>query len=385
MPRILYVEANEDGTVGGSHKVCVDLITRLSDRYEPVMLFYEDNVWTGRLRARGIEVVTWDEIRAIERQGLKEGGKLSTATALARGVMRRRSFLREKDIDMVHLNNSPFVGYDDWLPAARLARVPCVAYGHGGLGYEPNPLRRLGITGFDAYFPVSELVRDAFARNGVPPSRMTLTYPGLDLEEEDARTFRPADEVRAEFGLAPDQLLVTMVGNIRQWKGQHVVVDALSRLSADERRRIHVLFVGQQDGHEDVRAELDRAIDAHGLGDVVEFTGRREDVPDLLEATDIAVHASVAPEPFGLVVLEAMLHGCAVVAANRGGPKEMMSPESGRSFDPDRPEELTDHLRALMADPDLRARYAAAARVRARTFDVRRHVTLIEREYERLM
>jgi glycosyltransferase involved in cell wall biosynthesis len=383
--RILYVEANEDGTVGGSHKILYDLVVRLSSEYEPVVLFYEDNIWAERLRERGVEVVTWDEERGAERRGLKEGGKISTATTLVTGAARRRTFIRSNRIDMVHLNNSPFVGHDDWLPAARLAGVPCVVYCMGDLRYESNAIRRFASRTYDAYFPLSRLVLEAFAYNGIAREKMYLAYPGVDLEEADSRVFRPADDVRSEFGLRPDQLLVTMVGNVRRWKGQLVVVEGLAGLSAEDRARIHVLFVGEEGGHAEYVKELQEAIARHDLGGVVEFTGRREDVPDILEASDIAIHASIQPEPFGLVVQEAMLHGCATVAADQGGPVEMLTPESGRMFDAADPPQLTRHLQDLIRDELLRSRLSEAARIQARTFDVHRHVEIIEQQYRRLL
>jgi hypothetical protein len=126
MSRILLVENNEDGTVGGSHKIQADLVTRLSREFEPVVLYYQDNLWAERLRAAGLEVHTWDEVRRREKQEYAARGKVGTLVTLANAIAFRRRFIREQGIALVHLNNSPFNGLDDWLPAARLAGVPCV-------------------------------------------------------------------------------------------------------------------------------------------------------------------------------------------------------------------------------------------------------------------
>lgn len=386
MKRILYVEANEDGTVGGSHKVLFDLVTRLSNAFEPVVLFYQDNIWAERLRNRGVRVQTWDDVRARERRGLKQGGKASTVGALLAGIARRRRYLRDQAIHLVHLNNSPYIGFDDWLPACFLSRRPCVTYGAGDLRLEKNPIRRRIIRNYDAYFPASRLIRDAYLRNGIPAEKAFVAYPGIDFEEVASRAYRPTQDIRSEFGADDGQLLAAMVGNIRFWKGQHVVVSALAGLSREQRRKLRVLFVGQAtDRSSEYRDRLDRAIREHELEDMILFTGRREDVPDLLEATDIAIHASVQPEPFGIVVQEAMIHGCATVAANEGGPAEMITPESGRMFNPDNPLELRDHLRELIANDELRRRLAAGAQKQARKFDITNHVELVERQYRRLL
>jgi glycosyltransferase involved in cell wall biosynthesis len=380
------VESNEDGTVGGSHKILYDLVIRLSPAYRPTVLFYQDNVWAERLKERGIDVRTWDEYRQRERRGLKEGGKMSTAVTLAGSIRHRKNFLRDEGFDLVHLNNSPFVGYDDWLPAARLAGVPCTTYVMGGLTPPKDSLQAFAIRQFAAYFSLSRIMQDFLVEQGIDPDRIVLTYPGLDLNEIDGREFRPAGAVREEFGLTPEQLLLVMVGNIRHWKGQHVVVEALAGLTPEERKGIRLLFVGDTNAESaPYEARLQEAIRGHGLERTAVFTGRRDDVPDLLEAADIAVHSSVEPEPFGLVVQEAMIHGCATVAADEGGPVEMITEDSGITFSPADPPQLTRALQRLIHDEPLRVRLAEGARRRARYFDQSRHVALIEDHYRSLL
>jgi glycosyltransferase involved in cell wall biosynthesis len=200
------------------------------------------------------------------------------------------------------------------------------------------------------------------------------------------RPYRDRDEVRREFGVQPGQVLAVMVGNIRRWKGQHVVVEGVGGLSSEHRAGLVLLLVGDiGPSHEDYADELRARIAELGIGDTVRFTGRREDVPDLLEAADVAVHASIMPEPFGLVVLEGLAHGCAVIAADAGGPVEMIDESSGLLYDPAQPAELTAHLRRLLDDPDRRTRLGAAARERARDFDIRDHVRLIVDSYRTLL
>jgi glycosyltransferase involved in cell wall biosynthesis len=79
-----------------------------------------------------------------------------------------------------------------------------------------------------------------------------------------------------------------------------------------------------------------------------------------------------------------MLHGCATIAADEGGPVEMMSADSGFMFDADLPGELASHLRTLIRDAELRTRVADRARRHARTFDVRDYVGRIEDRYRTL-
>ena len=100
--------------------------------------------------------------------------------------------------------------------------------------------------------------------------------------------------------------------------------------------------------------ELHALAARHGLTGQVHLLGSRDDVPALMNAADAIVHASVQPEPFGLVVVEAMALGKPVVASNLGGPSETVTPGTGLLFDPDDPAALAHQLQAVLDQPSLR-------------------------------
>jgi glycosyltransferase involved in cell wall biosynthesis len=177
-----------------------------------------------------------------------------------------------------------------------------------------------------------------------------------------------------------------MVGNIRAWKGQREVVAALRLLPRSVLSRILVCFVGAtasfDEGYEAaLRADISRA----GLDDCVQLLGFRLDVPDLYNAADVALHASTSPEPFGLVVPEAMALGCAVIAASSGGPAEVIVPGTGILCDPSRPEEYASAIEQLVRDDQLRESIAAAAPRRAADFSIDKTIEGTTRAYNRAL
>jgi glycosyltransferase involved in cell wall biosynthesis len=98
------------------------------------------------------------------------------------------------------------------------------------------------------------------------------------------------------------------------------------------------------------------------------------------------VHCSVRPEPFGLVVAEAMAQGRAVVAFDAGGPGEMIeSGVSGRLVAPGDTDALASAISDLLARPDLRARLGEAARRRARHFSVAAMVQRMHGVYDTVL
>ena len=369
--RVLHVEGNSDGTVGGSHRALVDLVERVDrTRFEPVVLFYQDNVHVETLRSRGVEVLLYEQERAREVEIRRAGGRFRKLVDFGAAIGRRVAFLKQQRIALVHLNNSPLFGFSDWLPAARLRRIPCITFAMGDAEIHRG-LNRWFARRFDHVIACSRYMEQAMRAIGVSEDRLSWTYLGIDVVRLNADLRQSAPETRRQLGVPADGVLAVMVGNLREWKGQHVLLDAMRLLDSDVRRQLHVRFVGAASAADEgyVR-RLEHAIAALGAHDHVRFLGARDDVPTLLAAADIAVHASVIPEPFGLVVPEAMAQGTAVVASRFGGPGEVLRPESGRTFDPSRPMELALHLSELVRDPDLRRRLGSAARARAREFDL---------------
>jgi len=389
--RILHVEGNEDGTVGGSHRGLVDLVTGLDrTRFQPIVLFYQDNEHVGALRHAGIDVSTWDTVRQHEREVRRRGGVKKYIDYL--GAIRRRvALLRELRIGLVHMNNTPYSGFDDWLPAARIVGIPCITFAMGDAVVQSAALKFMARR-FDHVIAISDYMYAAMRSAGISERCLTLAHLGVDGEALRAGITQSRVETRTALGILEDDVLVVMVGNIRQWKGQLVLVEAVVGLEDRLRARVQVRFVGAAStvgadatNDEEYRRVLDARIAEAGLGGCVRFLGARRDVPALFAAADIAVHASVIAEPFGLVVPEAMVHGTPVIASKFGGPGEVITSECGRVFDPSTPAELTAHLTELATDAELRRSLGAEARTRVEAFSVRSMVATVEGVYERLL
>ncbi|MEZ4331770.1 MAG: glycosyltransferase family 4 protein [Myxococcota bacterium] len=381
--RVLLIEVNEDGTVGGSHQCLADLVDRL-DRTEwaPRVVFYQDNRFAKAMAERGVEVDAWDAQRAQERRrvvGVRGLRALETGVRLAGAIAARVRYLRRHRIELVHLNNSPCVGFDDWLPACRLLGIPIAAHARGPW-FDPGPAwSRRATQRFDRVVAISDFVASTFVAAGVAPDRIRRVYDGIDLA-------RWSDETSAEAAPATARVEAVMVGHLRSWKGQDVVLEALARLPPAIRKALHVRFVGE--APESDRAYADRVaalMQRHALADCAEFVGYVPDPRALLERADIVLHASTLPEPFGLVVVEGMALGKPVVASDRGGPAEIVTEGTGLLFDPREPAQLVGHLTRLVEEPALRQRLGRAARARARDFGVDRTVAEVAAVWRELL
>ncbi len=165
--------------------------------------------------------------------------------------------------------------------------------------------------------------------------------------------------------LPADVPVIGIVGRLQPWKGQDRLLEALALLR-ERGLPTHALIVGG-DAHglsPDYARSLPRLIDRLGMGDAVTMTGQVADAGPYIERMDVLVNASEA-EPFGIVLLEAMARGVAVVAVDAGGPSEIVENGStGVLASSGAPSALADAVRSLLVSPDLRHAIARAGRER---------------------
>jgi glycosyltransferase involved in cell wall biosynthesis len=280
---------------------------------------------------------------------------------------------------LIHLNNNVVTGAE-WPLAAWLCRAPAVVHQRGHT--RPPWYSHF----FDRVICISRNVQATL--EGYDPWLANLTvqiHNGIDLEEYQALSQqRSAEEVRAEFGLREDELLIAMVGNVQEWKGQEVLVRALPLLPPAVRWRC--LFVGGVPTNPENQAYYARLLALqreYGLEDRVSFIGYRADVSAIVGASDVLVHTSTAPEPMGRVILEGMTLGKPTIATNHGGPTEIIEHEiSGFLVEPGNPQALANCLLEVLGSPSLRARVGQAAHQRIRAlFGVHEYVTRVEGVY----
>lgn len=369
--RVMIVEVNDDGTIGGSHQVLLDVVRRLNrDLVEPVVTFYEDNPVADRLRELSLDVLILDEFHSRELERYRSNKRFDRYRGAVEAVLARVELLKKHKVDLVHINNSPQVAIYDWLPAAKSLGLPIVASAMGDAGPISGRLKRILVRGYTHYIPVSKYMHQALLEQGIDESRISLVRNGVDVALIRSRSRRTADAVRGELGVRPHQVLGVMVGNVRRWKGQHIVLEALARLHPDVRSRLVIAFAGANDpAGTDFQLELQSMVDHWGLAHQTRWLGRRDDVPDLFHAADFGLHASVIPEPFGLVMVECMTMGTPVIAAQEGGAAEIVTAETGWLYRGGDADALASLLQTLPLDRPYFEQFAQACRHRADEFD----------------
>jgi glycosyltransferase involved in cell wall biosynthesis len=362
-PRILFLD--HVGVLGGAELSLLDVARHFAGASRVAL--FEDGPFRRRLEEAGVGVdvlAAPDSVKKVSREGGKGGDlrSLPGVMALAWRVARRA---REFDVVYANSQKSFVVGS----VAARLARKPMIWHLRDLLtgDHFSASHRRLAVTLGNALatrvIANSEATAQAFVESGGRAGKVRVVYNGFDPAPFEAVTPEEAAAARAEIGLG-DAPTVGVFSRLSPWKGQHVLLDALTRAPG-----LHAVLVGGAlfGDEERYAASLHEKVVASGLSDRVHFLGFRRDVPRLLHAVDVVAHTSVAPEPFGRVVVEGMLAGKPVVATRAGGVLEIVEDGvTGRLVPPGDAETLAGTLRALFADPAQTAAMAAAAREAAR-------------------
>ncbi len=242
----------------------------------------------------------------------------------------------------------------------------------------------------DRVLAVSQVVQDALlAWHHFAPGFVRLLHNGVDLDRfcvplsPTAQAWRRA--VRAEWGLDTDALVVTMIGRLDA-KGQELMLGALPYL-LPHAPNLHILLVGSE-GSTGSRETLQALARAGGAPDRVIFTGTREDIPQLLAASDIVAHLP-SDESFGLALAEAMAAGLPTIAGNIGGCREIVRDgETGILVPPGDTASLVTALRELLSPdtgPERRVRMGMAGRAWAeQEYSLTRQVARLEEIYQEL-
>jgi glycosyltransferase involved in cell wall biosynthesis len=394
---VLYLEGNVDGTVGGSYYSLLYLVKGLDrSRYRPVVGFYTGHSLLPAFADAGIETVVWPRtapctfgtrargVLAPVRPLLQVAQKgLNVFGDLVWPAVQRFRFLKRRGIRLVHLNNTILRGHD-WLLAARLARIPAVVHERGINDRYTSAAKYFG-RGLGAIVCISDAVRDNMAARGADFGNLVTIPNGLDPEELRFTTTPAA--LRAAFDLAADAPVVGMIGNIKGWKGQETLVRAIDRVRETCPAVRGLLIGATSPADEPYERELKALIAQRGLERHVIFTGFQKNVADFVAMVDVVVHASVLPEPFGRVVLEAMACRKPVIGARAGAIPEIIDENvTGLTFPPGDAEALATAILALVTDRERARRMGEAGyeRLVAR-FHIARNAEATARLYERLL
>lgn len=344
MPRILFVSTST--TVGGAEKTLFSLATLLDPRrfdVAGVVSLKPFGPYAERLKAMGVKTHTL---------GLRGRPGLATLGALCKLIEHERP-------DVVHAQ---------MYQAIQLCRLAKRRLGGFRLVSSPrvNYRTRSAFTLLldsvlkgqdDLLIAESKATRDHLVKRlGYRPAKVRVVYNGVDLAGWPASRLE-RQKKRLELRLGADEVLLGSVGRLDAQKGHSILIEAMARLRKGFKCRLVILGEGP------LRPQLEAQIRRHKLEGAVMLLGERDDVTAWLSALEIFVLPSLW-EGLPNSLLEAMALGLPCVASAVDGVPEVLAGDCGVLVPPSNPAALYERLAKLIAEPELRAKYGAAAKER---------------------
>jgi glycosyltransferase involved in cell wall biosynthesis len=342
--RILYV--NQWGGLGGAEISLLRVLERLPrDQVQPA-LACPPGALAEEARALEVEVFP-SEFPSLRRSGeLSEGVLQRLRDAVARcdlvhaysvragwfaGRLCRN--LRVPMVWSIH-DLFPYLWQKIWL------RAVAQRYAGAVVAYSRALQRQMGKGLQDRVYHIPHGVDTSLFRSLEPPART---------------------EVRRRFGTPADVPVVIHVGRVMPFKGQHLFLQMAQMLRCHHPDAVY--WLAGDDSMGDHRYALRVRAMSERAQPQIRWLGFQRDIAPVIAAADVLVHCSTRPEPFGLVILEAMACGAVVVSANRGAPAEIL--ENGRTgilTPPNKPRPLADAVHSLLASEQQRWAIASSAR-----------------------
>jgi glycosyltransferase involved in cell wall biosynthesis len=209
-----------------------------------------------------------------------------------------------------------------------------------------------------------------------PAGRLHVLPNGVDLSR--FQNVRPRDQLRRELNIPENALVLISIGELTTRKNPQALLRAMAEL-APRHPEIHALLVGEGP----LRTALHEEAASEGLHPNLHLLGFRDDVPDLLHASDVLVHTARV-EGFGYVIAEAMAAGLPVVATHCSSiPEIVQDSTTGILVEPEDHAALVRAIEAYTADPARRRHDGHAGLLRARSeFDLERRMDELEEIFE---
>ena len=334
---IFFCETSNDGTTGGSHSCMYNLI-RHSDRERLrfTVGFFSENLYSQKYRDLGVNVEIMPCIPARYKGLFFSRKAINWYNREYKLEKYLQSYIRKSRFDFIFMNNSIFES-KNFINAASRSGVPIVIWERGISKYSRENVK--SSERVDASVAMSDAILENIHKHKFKSRIIERIYDGIN----PALFEGPFDKVaiKNELKLPMDSKVIGIVGNVRVWKGQKYFIEAFKYLAPKNPDLYGLIIGGWSEVDQEYLISLRQTVEEAGLTDRIRFLGYRKDTPALLSILDVFIHASIEPEPFGMVLPEAMAAKVPVIATRFGGPLEifdaggcgaLVPPEDGRAI-----------------------------------------------------
>lgn len=298
------------------------------------------------LNQGGVELGTIEIASELQKRGIKnfvasEGGRMEgglerlkvkhfTLPLKTKNIfkmwlnsLRLAKIIKENGITVVHARSRAPAWSAYW--AAERCGVHYMTTFHGTYGLGPRGIKKIYnkiMTFGERVIAISNHIKEHIIKNyGTDENKIRLISRCVNMENFDVENTSAERMIKflEENSIPADKPLVTLIGRLTNWKGQKLLIEALSKIKDMD---FHCLLIGDDQGRTQYSEELHDMIESFDMSDRYTFIRHVSDVPAAMMVSDVVLSTSIEPEAFGRIAIEGQAMGRVVVASDIGGSKE---------------------------------------------------------------
>ena len=178
--------------------------------------------------------------------------------------------------------------------------------------------------------------------------RFLVIFRGINIDYYDSSTIINSDENKliADWNVGNDKKIILLPGRLTEWKGQELFIEALNLVNKElGYEAFYGIILGDDQGRDIYSKKLKRLVEQHRLINQIKFIQHCKNMPLAYKVSDIIVSASIEPEAFGRISVEAQAMQKPIIASNIGGSNEtIIDNKTGFLFEAGKPEALSKKI-----------------------------------------
>ncbi len=304
---------------GGVERGVVDIAKEVKNRGFESIVISNGGTMTYLLKEAGIKHITLDV-------------KTKNPFKIYRNIKKIRKLINEFHIDLIHVRSRAPMISAYFACKTTNTKIVTTVHGNYSLGllkcknFAPKRFYNSIMLKSDAIIAVSEFIKNYIIENYQKHSKQDLTQKTTVITRGvDLKYFNPSSifigrtiDLAKKWGLPEDKKIILFPARITAWKGHEFLIESLKKVKSD----FVCIFVGSDHGHKKFRKKLQEKIIAQNLSQQIKFVGTCKEMPVAYELANLVISASVKPEAFGRIAIEAQAMKKIIIATNIGGSLE---------------------------------------------------------------
>jgi glycosyltransferase involved in cell wall biosynthesis len=221
--------------------------------------------------------------------------------------------------------------------------------------------------------------------------KLRVIFRGINIDYYNSKNISilKQEKLKQEWGVSSNNFTILLPGRLTYWKGQEKFIESLNILIEDyNTSNFQAIILGADQGRKVYKKKLINLVERYNLNKKIKFIPHCREMPLAYSLSDVVVSASIEPEAFGRVSVEAQSMGKIIVASDIGGSKEtIINKKSGFLYKHDDPRELARILNIVMqlSQEELKSMGNEGRKNITKKYDVETMCQSNLKEYKRLI